>query len=241
MAGTIAASEKIIAIVPARYASTRLSGKPLADVAGVPMIIRVLQGISGSVDRAVAATDDKRIMDVVENAGFEAVYTGDAISGTQRVFDAWKLLGFPGDTIINVQGDEPLVNEDWINSLIAVPSFDDQVVTLAREIPAELAASPNSVKVVLNEELEALYFSRYPIPHSASTVLEHIGIYSFSPESLRNCAAAGSTRLSRAERLEQLAWLERGIRIRVVTGVFQGIGVDTAEDLDRAVKYFNAR
>lgn len=239
MAGTIAVSDRIIAIVPARYASTRLPGKPLADIAGIPMIIRVLQGIGGSVDRAVAATDDKRIMNIVENAGFEAVYTGEAISGTKRVFDAWKLLGFPGDTIINVQGDEPLVNEDWINSLTAVPAQDDQIVTLARETPAELIGSPDSVKVVLNEEREALYFSRYPIPHGSDNLLEHIGIYSFSPESLRRCIEAGSTCLSRAERLEQLAWLERGIRIRVVTGEFQGISVDTSEDLERAVEYFS--
>lgn len=239
MAGTVTASDRIVAIVPARYASTRLPGKPLADIAGIPMIIRVLQGISRSVDRAVAATDDKRIIDVVENAGFEAVYTGEAMSGTLRVFDAWKLLGFPGETIINVQGDEPLVNKDWINSLLSVHPGKDQVVTLAREISAERAGSPDSVKVVINEKRESLYFSRYPIPYGAENLLEHIGIYSFSPESLKKCAAAGSTHLSSAEKLEQLAWLERGIRISVVTGEFQGIGVDTEKDLKRAVEYFS--
>ncbi|NOQ23395.1 MAG: 3-deoxy-manno-octulosonate cytidylyltransferase [Candidatus Aegiribacteria sp.] len=240
MAGRIAASEKIIAIVPARFASTRFPGKPLADIAGVPMIIRVLQGIRDSVDRAIVATDDKRIMDTVESAGYEVVYTGEAASGTERVFKAWSLLGFPGETIINVQGDEPLVNKDWINSLTAVPSEDGRVVTLARKIPAELAGSPDSVKVVISESQEALYFSRYPIPHGADNLLEHIGIYSFSPASLRSCVAAGSTCLSRTERLEQLAWLQRGVRIRVVTGDFRGIGVDTFDDLDRAVEYFNA-
>ncbi len=239
MAGRIAASARIVAIVPARFASERLPGKPLADIAGVPMIIRVLQGIRDSVDRAVVATDDNRIMDIVENAGFEVVYTGEAASGTQRVFKAWSLLGFPGETIINVQGDEPLVNNDWITSLTAVPSDDNQVVTLARKVPAELAESPDSVKVVINECQEALYFSRYPIPHGADNLLEHIGVYSFSPESLRSCNAAGSTSLSRTERLEQLAWLQRGVRIRVVTGEFRGIGVDTKEDLDRAVEYFS--
>ncbi|MEN8209873.1 MAG: 3-deoxy-manno-octulosonate cytidylyltransferase, partial [Candidatus Fermentibacteria bacterium] len=218
----------------------RLPGKPLADIAGIPMIIRVLQGIRDSVDRAVAATDDERIMKTVEDAGFEAVYTGEAASGTQRVFKAWSLLGFPGETIINVQGDEPLVNKDWITSLTEISPEDDQVVTLAREIPAELAESPDSVKVVLNERQEALYFSRYPIPFGAVDLMEHIGIYSFSPESLRSCARAGETSLSGTERLEQLAWLERGVRIRVVTGDFPGIGVDTREDLERAVEYFNA-
>ncbi|MCD4701315.1 MAG: 3-deoxy-manno-octulosonate cytidylyltransferase [Candidatus Aegiribacteria sp.] len=239
MAGKITPSKEIVAIVPARFASERLPGKPLADIAGIPMIIRVLQGIRDSVDRAVAATDDKRIMDIVENAGFEVVYTGEAASGTLRVFKAWSLMGFPGDTIINVQGDEPLVNKDWISSLTAAPSEDDQVVTLAREIPAELAGSPDSVKVVINESREALYFSRYPIPHGADNLLEHIGIYAFSPESLRRCAAAGSTILSRTERLEQLAWLEQGLRIRIITGEFQGISVDTKKDLERAVEYFS--
>ena len=239
MAGRVAASAEIVAIVPARFASVRLPGKPLVDIAGVPMIIRVLQGICDSVDRAVAATDDKRIMDIVENAGFEAVYTGKASCGTQRVFKAWSLLGFPGKTIINVQGDEPLVNKDWINSITAVPSEKDQVVTLAREIPAELAGSPDAVKVVINERQEALYFSRYPIPYGADNLLEHIGIYSFSPESLKSCAAAGNTSLSRTEGLEQLAWLQRGMRIRVVTGEYHGIGVDTEQDLERAVEYFN--
>ncbi len=239
MAGRVAASAKIVAIVPARFASRRLPGKPLADIAGVPMIIRVLQGISDSVDRAVAATDDKRIMDIVEDAGFEAVYTGEASSGTQRVFKAWSLLDFPGEIIINVQGDEPLVNKDWIDSIAAIPPEKDQVVTLARVIPAELAGSPDTVKVVVNESMEALYFSRYPIPYGADNLLEHIGIYSFSPESLKSCAAAGSTSLSRTEKLEQLAWLHRGIRIRVVTGEFHGISVDTEHDLERAVQYFN--
>lgn len=239
MAGKITPSAGIVVIVPARFASVRLPGKPLADIAGVPMIIRVLQGIHDSVDRTVAATDDKRIMDIVESAGYEVVYTGKAESGTQRVYKAWRLMGFPGETIINVQGDEPLVNKDWIGSLTAVSSEDDQVVTLARKIPADLAGSPDSVKVVVNERQEALYFSRYPIPYGANNLLEHIGIYSFSPESLRSCAAAGSTPLSRAEGLEQLAWLEKGLRIRVVTGEFRGIGVDTEEDLKRAVEYFS--
>jgi 3-deoxy-manno-octulosonate cytidylyltransferase (CMP-KDO synthetase) len=239
MAGLEAVSKGIVAVIPARFASTRLPGKPLMDIAGVPMIIRVLEGVSGSVDRAVAATDDKRIMDVVESAGFEAVLTGEAMSGTQRVYNAWRKLGSPGRMIINVQGDEPLVNENWINSLTAVPSAKDLVVTLARKVPSELAGSPDSVKVVTNEERQALYFSRYPVPYSADEVMEHIGIYSFSPESLTSCIAAGSTRLSRTERLEQLAWLERGIRISVVTGEFHGIGVDTKEDLDRAVEYFS--
>ncbi len=240
MAGKITPSKGIVAIVPARFASVRLPGKPLADIAGVPMIIRVLHGISDSVDRAVAATDDKRIMDIVEDAGFEVVFTGEAASGTQRVFKAWSMLGFPGETIINVQGDEPLVNKNWISSISSVPSEDDQVVTLAREIPAELGGSPDSVKVVINENREALYFSRYPVPYGADNLLEHIGIYSFSPESLRSCIAAGNTSLSRTERLEQLAWLQRGLRIRVVTGEFRGIGVDTKQDLERAVEYFNA-
>jgi 3-deoxy-manno-octulosonate cytidylyltransferase (CMP-KDO synthetase) len=239
MAGRVAAASGIIAIVPARFDSVRLPGKPLADIAGVPMIVRVLQGISGSVDRAVAATDDKRIMDTVLNAGYEAVYTGAAESGTERVFKAWKMLGSPGETIINVQGDEPLVNGNWIESMTDIGSEDGQIVTLARQVPSDSVAGPDSVKVVLNGRNEALYFSRALIPSGSRDTLEHIGVYSFNPGSLEKCVSAGTTCLSRTERLEQLAWLECGITIRVVTGDFPGISVDTEDDLDRAVKYFS--
>lgn len=241
MAGRISSSHRTVAIVPARYCSSRLPGKPLADVAGVPLIIRVLRGLDGSVDRIVVATDDRRILDIVKENGFEAVLTGEAETGTKRVFMAWESLGCPGERIINVQGDEPLVNSSWISALTSVSPGDDLVTTLARRVPHSQAGSPDSVNVVTDCFGEALYFSRYPVPHGADELLEHIGIYCFSPDSLKRCIGAGSTALSRTERLEQLAWLERGIRIKVIEGVYEGIGVDTPDDLEKAVRYFKNR
>jgi 3-deoxy-manno-octulosonate cytidylyltransferase (CMP-KDO synthetase) len=238
MAGRVASPARTVAIVPARFASTRFPGKPLADIAGVPMVIRVMRGITGSVDRAVVATDDKRIAEVVEGAGFQAVMTGDACSGTERVFMAWNELGRPGETVINVQGDEPLVTGSWLKPLILDPPGGDKVLTLARRVPSAQAASPGSVKVAVAGNGDALYFSRYPVPHGSDQVLEHIGIYAFSPRSLVRCVSCGTTELSQTERLEQLAWIESGIRLKVMVGDFPGIGVDTPEDLEKAVVHF---
>jgi len=240
MAGRVAKAPTSLAIVPARFGSTRLPGKPLADISGTPMVVRVLNGVAGSVDSAVAATDDKRVADAVERAGFRAVMTGEAGSGTERVFMAWELLGRPGELILNVQGDEPLVSGDWIRPLLSKPPGDRQVVTLARRVPSEGADSPDCVKVAVTAGGLALYFSRYPVPHGAAVVLEHIGIYAFSPRSLEECASCGPTGLSATERLEQLAWMEAGIELTVMTGEFPGIGVDTPEDLERAVAHFES-
>lgn len=239
MAGTITAPLRTVAIVPARYSSSRLPGKPLVDVAGIPLILRVLHGLEGSVDRIILATDDSRISDIADREGFETVITGPAETGTQRVFLAWESLGYPGDLIINIQGDEPLVNSTWVETLSSVPPADDLILTLARRVPPDEIHSPDSVSVVTNGRGEALYFSRYPVPHGADFLLKHIGVYCFSPGSLRSCHNAGVTSLSRAERLEQLAWLESGLRIRVMEGDFETIGVDTPDDLERAVSYFS--
>lgn len=230
-----------IAIVPARMGSTRFPGKPLADIDGKPMVVRVLEGIAGSVDSAVAATDDKRVADAVERAGFQAVLTGEASSGTHRVFMAWKLLGGPGDVILNVQGDEPMVDGSWISPLLETVPSNDQVLTLARRAMASETSGADTVKVAVTEGGGALYFSRFPVPHGSSEVLEHVGIYAFSPGSLRACAGCGETVLSRTEGLEQLAWMEHGIRIRVMVGDFHGIGVDTPADLERVTEVFGSR
>lgn len=222
-------------------ASTRLPGKPLADIAGIPMILRVIRGIAGSVDLAVVATDDKRIAEVVEGDGFRAVLTGRASSGTERVFMAWDMLGRPGDIVINVQGDEPLVNREWMDPLTRESPDEGSVFTLARWMSLDDADSSSSVKVVLTGSGEAMYFSRSPVPHGRERVMEHIGIYAFSPESLVRCVSCGSTELSLAEGLEQLAWMENGVRLRVFVGDFDGIGVDTPMDLERAVDHFSSR
>ncbi len=240
MAGRVGDRPETVALVPARYASTRFPGKPLAHIAGIPMILRVLQGISDSVDRAIVATDDKRIADLVESEGFRSVITGHADTGTERVFKAWEIMGCPGDIIINVQGDEPMVNGSWINPLVSAHDGGNSVVTLARWAEPDAVRGEDSVKVAVSDSGRAMYFSRSPIPSGAEMMLEHIGIYSFTPDSLRACVACGSTGLSRTERLEQLAWMESGIPVVVVSGDFPGVGVDTPRDLERAVEYFES-
>jgi len=229
-----------IAIVPARFGSSRLPGKPLADVAGLPLVVRVLRGLEGAGLLAVAAaTDDARIRDAVEAHGHLAVMTGEASSGTERVLMAWEEMGCPGSRIINVQGDEPLVDKRWVEALASLPPSPDRVATLARSVPRDAAGSGDMVKVAAGEDGRALYFSRLPIPWGADPLLEHMGVYSFSPESLRACVASGTTLLSATERLEQLAWLEAGIEIMVVECGFRSISVDTTQDLEKAVEHFS--
>jgi 3-deoxy-manno-octulosonate cytidylyltransferase (CMP-KDO synthetase) len=162
--------------------STRLPGKPLADICGRSMILRVLDGVSrAEPDRLVVATDSKLVEKEVVSAGYEAVLTGTAESGTRRVFHAWKMLGCPGNRIINLQGDEPLVQPEWIQALAGEVMPPDSVVTLARQISSESAADSSVVKVVLDSSGEALYFSRSVIPWGADSVLQHLGLYCFTP------------------------------------------------------------
>ncbi|MBD3276838.1 MAG: 3-deoxy-manno-octulosonate cytidylyltransferase [Candidatus Aegiribacteria sp.] len=175
---------------------------------------------------------------MVENAGFQAVLTGEAESGTHRVLLAWEKLGSPPGVVVNVQGDEPLVKGDWIRLLTARSPSENEVFTLARPMGSEEALSPDRVKAVSDSTGRALYFSRSPIPHGASSFLKHIGVYCFSPESLKKCVSCGRSRLSSTEDLEQLAWLEAGLDIKIIQGDFFSIGVDTPEDLERAAEYF---
>jgi len=227
-------------IIPARFGSSRLPGKPLADVAGTPLVVRVLNGLKDSGLHTLAvATDDLRIVETVRSAGFTAIMTGPASTGTERVFAAWEELGCPGSRIVNVQGDEPLVNSGWIQALATVQASPDRIVTLARDVPTTSAGSPDLVKVVVSRAGRAVYFSRLPVPWGADPLLEHMGVYAFSPGSLRSAAGAGTTALSSTERLEQLAWLEAGLEIIVVECGFRSISVDTTEDLERAVEHFS--
>ena len=240
MAGQVDGITGNVVIVPARLGSTRLPSKPLVKIAGIPLIVRVVEGLSGSpADRIIVATDSEEIASEVRRAGFEALITGEAASGTERVFKAWNLLGCPGKRIVNVQGDEPAVTPAWIESVVETEPSQNLVVTLARRISEKEALSPSSVKTVLDNRGEALYFSRHPVPYNGREFLQHIGIYCFSPESLRSCVGAGSTRLSETEGLEQLAWMENGIRIRVVEGDYNGLGVDTPADLDRVRRMYD--
>lgn len=229
----------VVVIVPARFGAVRLPGKPLADLGGRPLVVRVLDGLSGcGADILAAATDDERIAVAVERAGYSAVMTGEAASGTARVGLAWEKLGRPGKRIINVQGDEPCAAAGWIGAMVSVSPADDLVVTLARRASAGACSSPSSVKVVVDSRGEALYFSRSLIPYGSDAILEHVGAYCFSPGSLEACLSAPASEASRSERLEQLAWMHAGIRLAVVQGDFDGTGVDTPEDLERVRRLF---
>ena len=228
---------EVTVIVPARMGSTRLPGKPLADVSGKPLIVRVLEGVGSPFGtQPVVATDNSEIARVVEKHGFAAILTGEAISGTHRVHQAWKALGSPGGRIVNLQGDEPCATPEWITALLS--AADQGVTTLASPTEASAARNPSSVKVVVDQRSRAIYFSRSPIPWGEGGFLVHTGAYCFTPESLKACVEAGETILSRRERLEQLAWIEKGVAITVATGNWSSLGVDTPEDLERARRYF---
>ena len=229
---------EVTVIVPARMGSSRLPGKPLADLCGKPLVIRVLDNLgTDPCTEVVVATDSTEIAAVVEGSGYRAVMTGDAFSGTHRVYLAWRAMGSPGGSIVNLQGDEPFASMDWVRELTA--SSGVGVSTLASPIDAHEAEDPSTVKVVVGDDGRALYFSRSPVPWGHGGHLKHAGVYCFSPESLEACMRAGETSLSRRERLEQLAWLERGIPITVVTGKWDAMGVDTPADLERARRRFD--
>ena len=221
----------VIGIIPARYGSTRFPGKPLAMIGTKTMIHRTYeQVLKSSLDAAVVATDDQRIFDEVMSFGGKVVMTrADHQSGTDRCREALDLVGGGYDAVVNIQGDEPFIDPAQINQVADLIRRDDTcLATLAKRItdPAKLD-NPNVVKVVFDHEGNALYFSRLPIDH-----YHHIGIYAYKADTLRTIAALPMGRLERAERLEQLRWLENGLRIRVaVTEVHDNISIDTPQDL----------
>ena len=238
-------------VVPARYASTRLPGKPLADIAGQPMIIRVLQQVSrAAVDSVVAAVDHPNVLACVEAAGFEAVNTrDDHQSGTDRIMEVAAQRGWSDDDIVvNVQGDEPLMPVSVIAELTQAMLSDEQVRLASMCEPlAELSDlnNPNVVKVVRDINQDALYFSRAPVPYARDegpflqNYARHIGIYAYRVEALRTFTSLPMSTLEQIEKLEQLRWLEAGnpIRVLIAPEAVPG-GVDTPEDLARIAAQF---
>ena len=222
---------KVLGIIPARYGSTRCPGKPLAMIGGKTMIRRTCeQALKSSLDAVVVATDDQRIYDEVLGFGGQAVMTrADHKSGTDRCCEALDLLGGDYDAVVNIQGDEPFINPKEIDQVAELIRRDDTcLATLAKKItdPSKLD-NPNVVKVVFDKEGNALYFSRHPIDS-----YQHIGIYAYKAATLHAIAALPMGRLEQAERLEQLRWLENGLRIRVaVTECGENIAIDTPQDL----------
>jgi 3-deoxy-manno-octulosonate cytidylyltransferase (CMP-KDO synthetase) len=244
-------------VIPARMASTRLPGKPLVPIAGIPMIVRVVQqAVQSAADSVVVAVDDARVDEVVSQAGYTAMMTAaDHPSGSDRVMEVARRRGWADDDIvINVQGDEPLLPPEIIDQLVAtmasVPTMG--IATLSE--PIELVEdffNPNIVKVVTDSNGSALYFSRAPVPFprdykrseltaqwlSRENICRHVGVYGFRVAALARFVALADSSLERIERLEQLRWLQAGERMHVVQSQLPiPGGVDTPEDLQRVEK-----
>jgi 3-deoxy-manno-octulosonate cytidylyltransferase (CMP-KDO synthetase) len=235
----------ILAVIPARYASTRLPGKALVPLRGKPMIQRVWERVrlAKSISGVVVATDDERIRSVVQGFGGEAVLTRpDHRSGTERVAEV-AAARHDAEILVNVQGDEPMIEPAAIDAAVAAvrDNEDVNVATLVVPIgnPADIM-DPNVVKAVLDFDDNALYFSRAPIPWVRdrggavrASHLKHLGLYAFRREALLEFATFPQGDLERVEQLEQLRWLENGYRIRVVETEYDSVSVDMPEDVTR--------
>lgn len=241
----------VLILIPARYASTRFPGKPLAEIAGKPVIQHVVEKASAVSEHVFVATDDRRIFDRVESFGGRAVMTSaEHRSGTDRCFEAYRRIEevehVAYDVIVNIQGDEPFILPEQVESLVAC--FEDpriQIATLAKQFEnASDIFDPNKVKVVCSARQTALYFSRSAIPFCrgrekeewvlTSPFYKHVGIYAYRPEVLRQITALPQGTLEKAESLEQLRWLENGYAIAVRLTDHESIGIDTPEDLEKA-------
>lgn len=241
---------KFIAIIPARYASTRFEGKPLADLGGQTVIERCYRRVQQAVDDVVVATDDERILKVVESFGGMAVMTSSAHrSGTDRCLEAYDKIGVPSDVIINVQGDEPFIDPAQIRQLMGCFENDaTQIATLALPYPKDAdyegLENPNRPKVVMNAAGNAMLFSRSVIPYIRSVERKdwpakgnyytHIGMYAFRSAVLKEICHLPQSSLELAESLEQLRWLQNGYNIKVAVTDRQTIGIDTPADLEEA-------
>ena len=240
-------NKKVIVVIPARYGSTRLPGKPLAQIAGQPMIQRVYERakMATSVGSVIVATDDRRIISAVEAFGGQARMTrADHRTGTERVAEVAAHTA--GDIFVNVQGDEPLLDPAAIDAAVAALIEDPpaQIATVATpiKVPADIM-DPNVVKTVLDFDGNALYFSRAPIPwlrdaaaNLAVRHLKHLGLYVFQRDALLEYPTLPQGDLERIEQLEQLRWLENGWKIRVAEVHHDAISVDVPEDIARVEK-----
>lgn len=247
---------KFLAIIPARYASTRFPAKPLAILGEKPVIQHVYERVSSILD-AVVATDDERIYNVVKAFGGRVVMTStEHRTGTDRCLEAYNNFGLKADVVINVQGDEPFVAEEQIRGLMQC--FDNpktDIATLIKPFPSntsfEVLSNPNTPKVIVNPEGQAIYFSRSVIPYlrgkdenewaSLCTYYKHIGVYAYRVEVLKRITQMLQTPLELAESLEQLRWLENGFVIQTAITDIETIGIDTPEDLVKAEEFLSNR
>lgn len=249
-------NKKFIGIIPARYASTRFPGKPLAMLGNMPVIEHVYRRVASVLDNVVVATDDDRIKNVVEGFGGRAIMTSsNHQSGTDRCREAVEKSGTDADIVINIQGDEPFIAPSQLEQLMQCFNDDEvKIASLARRFDAEKGFDalfdPNLVKVVMDDKMNALYFSRSIIPYvrscdwkkwlEAATFHTHVGLYAFRKETLNEIAALERSSLEIAESLEQLRWLQNGYKIRMAITDEPTIGIDTPADLEAAIEYLNA-
>ncbi len=243
---------KFLGIIPARYESVRFPGKPLALIFGKPMIQWVYEASAQALEEVVVATDNQQIYDTVFSFGGKAVLTSSRHkSGTDRCAEAAEIMlkDYSFDVVINIQGDEPFIEPKQIQQLKLCFTPEVQIATLARKIlNPEDVFDPNKPKVVLNENGDALYFSRNPIPYikgvdrehwlDHATFYAHIGIYGYRASVLREITSLAGSPLELAESLEQLRWIQNGYSIRVGVTPFASFGIDTPGDLERAAKEY---
>lgn len=241
---------KILGVIPARFASTRFPGKPLIDLAGKTMIQRVYEQakLASSLTEVVVATDDQRIFDVVELFGGKAIFTSDKHqSGTDRCAEvAEKMSDF--EAVINIQGDEPLINPIQIDLVASCFSNDQTLLaTLVKIIKSEEELfNFNTPKVILNKNLEAIYFSRQVVPYLNNIdtknylqhhiFYKHVGIYGYKIETLKQIAKLPIGNLEKAEMLEQLRWIENGYKIKVVITEHETLAIDSPNDVEKVLK-----
>lgn len=245
---------KFIGLIPARYASTRFPGKPLALLAGKPVIQHVYEQAAKVLDAVYVATDDERIYNKVLEFGGKVVMTSiEHHSGTDRIEEALEKIGGNFDVVVNIQGDEPFIAQSQIETLCHC--FEDeatQIATLGKPFECiEAVENPNSPKIVVDNRGYAMYFSRSIIPFVRGVerqewlkkypFLKHLGIYAYRTEVLKAITRLPQSSLELAESLEQLRWLENGYRIKVGITNVETVGIDTPEDLQRAEDFIRSR
>ena len=245
---------KFIGLIPARYASTRFPGKPLALLAGKPVIQHVYEQAAKVLDAVYVATDDERIYNKVTEFGGKAVMTSTKHhSGTDRIEEALEKVGGDFDVVVNIQGDEPFIAQSQIETLChCFEDEDTQIATLGKPFECIKAVeNPNSPKIVVDNRGYAMYFSRSVIPFVRGVerqewlkkypFLKHLGIYAYRTEVLKAITRLPQSSLELAESLEQLRWWENGYRIKVGITNVETVGIDTPEDLQRAEDFIRSR
>lgn len=245
---------RFIAIIPARYESTRFPGKPLALLKGKPMVQWVYENVVNAVEKVWVATDDDRILNATKGFGGQAIKTMTTHqSGTDRCAEAAQKLAerYDFDVVINVQGDEPFIQKEQIELLKSCFSGETQIATLIKKIEStEELLNPNRPKVVIDNKKNALYFSRSPIPYIRNAgkndwlqhqiFWAHVGMYAYKTDVLQKITCLKQGKLELAESLEQLRWIENGFKISTVETTYQSVGIDTPEDMQFALSFLKS-